>query len=91
MSSPNSKQREIELQEKLDKIGYGHMEHEAISRELLLVKLERLKKGPWYKSPELWVAIVGAIAACLAAYASCSTPKKSSPAPTTTTTRGQSQ
>ncbi len=69
MSLPNSKEREAELQAKLDRGGYGDVNHEAISRELLLLKLERLKKGPWYKSAELWVSLVAAIAACLAAWA----------------------
>ena len=69
MSLPNSKEREAELQAKLDRIGYGDVSHEAISRELLLLKLERLKKTPWYKSPEFWAAAVAALASCLAAYA----------------------
>ena len=69
MTSPSPQKREAELQKKLDGMSRGSVNYTPQAIELLLAKVDQIKKGRWYQSAELWVALAAAIASCLAAYA----------------------
>jgi hypothetical protein len=72
MSAPYSKEREAELQAKLEHGGYTGINHEAISREIMMIKLHRLQEKSWYKSPTFWVAALGTLASWFLVYAALS-------------------
>ena len=66
MPSPTPDKREAELQKQLDGMSRGSINHEPVSRELILLRLEKLKKPHWSVVPSFVLLVVTVVLAALA-------------------------
>jgi hypothetical protein len=69
-------------------------EREMITNALMLKKLDRIRDPHWTLTPAFWVAVVAAVAACIAAYPvlfPSQTPQSARPVPPVPAASGASQ
>ena len=66
MSLPAPDDHESELQKQLDGMSRGNVNHEPLTRELILLKIEKLKKPHWSVIPSFALIVVAVFLALLA-------------------------
>lgn len=66
MTKPTPQEREAKLQKQLEGMSRGSVNHEPLTRELILLKLDRLKKPHWSVAPSFVLLVLAVVLALLA-------------------------